>query len=158
MALRRPAALAASLAAAALMVGGLAACGSDETAADTVATTAATAGTTATAAGTTTAADTTAGTTDKVGGTATCDAASLVEAAQGADPNVTGLDDPNAFKCADGWAYASVDTGSGSDQYAVVVVFEAEGQFWIPKDRAEVCTAPGNQVPASLYEMACETD
>jgi hypothetical protein len=130
------------------MVGGLAACGSDDTAADTVATTAASADTTATAADT----------TDKVGGTATCDAASLVEAAQGADPNVTGLDDPNAFKCADGWAYASVDTGSGSDQYAVVVVFEAEGQFWVPKDRAEVCKAPGDQVPASLYQMACETD
>ena len=114
----------------------------------------------ATTAATTAATDTTAstGTTDTVGGTATCDAASLVEAAQGADPNVTGLDDPNAFKCADGWAYASVDTGSGSDQYAVVVVFEAEGQFWVPKDRAEVCTAPGDQVPESLYQMACETD
>lgn len=150
MALRRPAALAASLAASAVLVGGLAACGSDETAAETVVTT---------AAATTAATDTTAstGTTDKVGGTATCDAASLVKAAQGADPNVTGLDEPNAFQCADGWAYADVDTGSGSDQYAEVVVFEAEGQFWVPKDRAEVCKAPGDQVPASLYQSACET-
>ena len=152
MALRRPAALAASLAASALLVGGLAACGSDETAAETVA---ATTATTATATTTDTTAST--GTTDKVGGTATCDAASLVKAAQGADPNVTGLDEPNAFQCADGWAYADVDTGSGSDQYAGVVVFEAEGQFWVPKDRAEVCKAPGDQVPASLYQSACET-
>ena len=153
MALRRPAALAASLAASALLVGGLAACGSDETAAETVA------ATTAATATTTTTTDTTAstGTTDKVGGTATCDAASLVKAAQGADPNVTGLDEPNAFQCADGWAYADVDTGSGSDQYAGVVVFEAEGQFWVPKDRAEVCKAPGDQVPESLYQSACET-
>ena len=156
MTLRRPGAIVATLAASALLIGGLSACGSDDTAAETAAATSAA----TTAAATATAADTTASTatTEKVGGTATCDAASLVEAAQGADPNVTGLDDPNAFKCADGWAYASVDTGSGSEQYAVVVVFEAEGQFWIPKDRAEVCTAPGDQVPASLYEMACETD
>ena len=150
MALRRPAALAASLAASAVLVGGLAACGSDETAAETVVTT---------AAATTAATDTTAstGTTDKVGGTATCDAASLVEAAQGADPNVTGLDGPNAFGCADGWAYASVDTEDESSAYAEVVVFEAEGQFWVPKDRAEVCKAPGDQVPESLYQAACET-
>jgi len=146
MALRRPAAIAASLAASALLVGGLAACGSDETAAETVAATTAAADTTAST-----------GTTDKVGGTATCDAASLVEAAQGADPNVTGLDDPNAFKCADGWAYASVDTEDESSAYAEVVVFEAEGQFWVPKDRAEVCKAPGDQVPESLYQAACET-
>ena len=51
-----------------------------------------------------------------------------------------------------------VDTGSGEDQYAGTAVFQAEGQFWVPKDRAEVCVSPGNQVPEAIYQPACETN
>ena len=145
MALRRPQAIVATLAASAALIVGLSACGSDDTVAESVAATTA-ASTTAT------------GTTTAVGGTASCDAESLVEAAQGSDPNVTGLDTPDGFGCADGWAYAFVDTGSGEDQFAATVVFEAEGQFWVPKDRAEVCLSPGNQVPEAIYQPACETN
>ena len=165
MRLRRPAAIAAAIAASVLLVGGVSACGSDDAATDTAttatattatATTATTAASTDTTAATTDTTAATTSTTEKVGGTATCDEASLVKAAKAADPNVTGLDTPDAFQCSDGWAYASVDTG-GPDGYAEVMVFEAEGQFWISKDRAVVCKSPGDQVPASLYQAACET-
>ena len=145
MALRRPQAIVATLAASAALIVGLSACGSDDTVAESVA-------------ATTAAATTATGTTTAVGGTASCDGESLVEAAQGSDPNVTGLDMPDAFQCSDGWAYASVSTAdTAGDRYAEVMVFEAEGQFWISKDRAVVCKSPGDQVPASLYQGACET-
>jgi hypothetical protein len=68
------------------------------------------------------------------------------------------LAQPDSFKCADGWAYAFVNVGSGEEQYTATLVFEAEGQFWVPKDRAKVCNAPGDQVPASIYQDACETN
>ena len=158
MKLRRPAAIAAAIAASVLLVGGVSACDSDDTTTDTATTATATA-TTDTTATTAASTDTTAASTDtteKVGGTATCDEASLLKAAQDADPNVTGFDMPGAFQCSDGWAYAVVDTG-GEDGYAGTMVFEAEGQFWISKDRAVVCKSPGDQVPASLYQAACET-
>ena len=112
----------------------------------------------------TTAADTTAATStatstgEKVGGIATCDAASITKAAQGTETTPVALAQPDSFKCADGWAYAFVNVGEGESQYTPTQVFQAEGQFWIPKDRAKVCTAPGNEVPASIYQDACETN
>lgn len=103
--------------------------------------------------------DTTASTTSpKVGGTVACDAPSITKAAQGADDAPIALAEPDSFKCADGWAYAFVNVGEGESQYTATQVFQAEGQFWIPKDRAKVCTAPGNEVPASIYQDACETN
>ncbi len=96
-------------------------------------------------------------TTGTVGGMAVCDGASLVTAANAAgevDDRPLVLDTPDSFQCADGWAYAYIDNGD----YTGTWVFEAEGQFWIPKDRATVCTAPGDQVPASIYKDACETN
>lgn len=68
------------------------------------------------------------------------------------------LEDSSSFKCADGWAYAFINAGTGDEAVTGTVVFEAEGQFWIPKDRATVCKAPGDQVPAAIYEPACETN
>lgn len=97
----------------------------------------------------------------KVGGTATCDAASIEKAAQdspGLENQKITLEDSSSFKCADGWAYAFINAGTGEEAVTATVVFEAEGQFWIPKDRATVCKAPGDQVPAAIYQPACETN
>lgn len=101
------------------------------------------------------------GTDQKVGGTATCDAAAIEKAAQdspGYENQKVVLEDSSSFECADGWAYAFINAGTGDEAVTGTVVFEAEGQFWIPKDRATVCKAPGDQVPAAIYEPACETN
>jgi len=100
-------------------------------------------------------------TDQKVGGTATCDAAAIEKAAQGSpgyENQKVVLEDSSSFECADGWAYAFINAGTGDEAVTGTVVFEAEGQFWIPKDRATVCKAPGDQVPAAIYEPACETN
>ena len=134
----------------------LAGCGSSSSSADT-----ASADTTA-AAATTTAATTTAATTtgQKVGGTATCDQASMSKAVEATgsakEPNT--LSTPTSFECSGGWAYAYVNSGTGDAEYTGTMVFEAEGQFWIPKDRQKVCISPGNQVPKAIYQPACETN
>ena len=144
---------AATLCSAALLAG----CGSSSSSADT-----SSADTTTTAAATTAAATTTAATTtdQKVGGTATCDQASLSKAVEATgtakEPNT--LATPTSFECSDGWAYAYVNSGTGDAEYTGTTVFEAEGQFWIPKDRQKVCISPGNQVPKAIYQPACETN
>ncbi len=140
---------AAALISAALLAG----CGSSsEPAASTAETTAAsTAASTETTAST--ASTTSTATTEKVGGMAACDSESLTEAAKAADSTVMSV---NGFDCADGWAYAEVSVGTEKEGYDAVMVFEAEGQFWIGKDRAKVCIKPGDQVPASIYHNACE--
>ena len=144
---------AATLCSAALLAG----CGSSSSSADT-----SSADTTTPAAATTAAATTAAATTtdQKVGGTATCDQASLSKAVEATgtakEPNT--LATPTSFECSDGWAYAYVNSGTGDAQYTGTTVFEAEGQFWIPKDRQKVCISPGNQVPKAIYQPACETN
>jgi len=57
------------------------------------------------------------------------------------------------FKCADGWA--AVD--ASKPEYEYTLVFEAEGQFWIPQDRKKVCPKP-SQVPAAIYQQACNSN
>ena len=144
---------AATLCSAALLAG----CGSSSSSADT-----SSADTTTTAAATTAAATTAAATTtgQKVGGTATCDQASISKAVEATgtakEPNT--LATPTSFECSDGWAYAYVNSGTGDAEYTGTTVFEAEGQFWIPKDRQKVCISPGNQVPKAIYQPACETN
>ena len=140
--------LAVALLAAGALVAG---CGSSsDTASDTTA-----------KADTATTATTGTDTGQKVGGMATCDAASIEKAAQntpGYENQKVTLEDSSSFKCADGWAYAFINAGTGDQAVTGTVVFEAEGQFWIPKDRAKVCKAPGDQVPAAIYQPACETN
>ena len=87
-----------------------------------------------------------------VGGTVKCDEASISKALEGVD-GLVGIED---YACADGWAYAFVDT----DEYTETVVLQAEGQFWILKDRVDVCgTGPDDaEVPASIWEPACNTN
>jgi len=100
-----------------------------------------------------------------VTGSAKCDEASIQDAlmswsrANGGGkatlPDVSG-----SYQCADGWAVAFPNVGSGEAEVTVTAVFEAEGQFWIPKVRAKVCgkSAAQSEVPASLYKAACQTN
>jgi uncharacterized lipoprotein YehR (DUF1307 family) len=62
-----------------------------------------------------------------------------------------------SYKCADGWAVGFVDVGMGMEQYTTTVVWQAEGQFWVPQDRAKVCPKP-SQVPAAIYDLACNSN
>ena len=110
----------------------------------------------------------------KVGGMTECTKAAVQPAvdlaakAMGAD-NVMTID---KLDCADGWAVASGILGTAAQAGATdgpagaptQFIFEAEGQFWIPKAAADVCgtpfpptgeTAPADaMIPASLFS-AC---
>lgn len=75
---------------------------------------------------------------------------------------------PNSVQCADGWAVASgmigladppADGPMGAPQS---IIFEQEGQFWIPKQAQDVCgtidgdTYPSDaQVPEALFLAGC---
>ena len=88
---------------------------------------------------------------------------------EGFTDNIVSID---SFECQDGWAvvFLSVDGGTDDpeDTIAGIAVLEAEGQFWINKDRVDVCGSipeiddagqpirPDDaQVPASLWGAAC---
>lgn len=106
-----------------------------------------------------------------VGGTATCDEASLSAAisdnlvATGSEVSLVSLD---GFTCLDGWATTFPTIGDAVNAITVTEVFQAEGQFWIHKDRTEVCgTSDMNaltaypadsQVPEGIWQDACQTN
>jgi hypothetical protein len=114
----------------------LSACGGSDS---TTTTTDATATVTDTAAATT---DTTMITT----GSATCDDATLLAAAQEADPTVTKL--APGTKCADGWAVIY----PVNPDYEFTMVMQAEGQMWVYKKGIDCMT-----IPAVLQKL-CQTN
>lgn len=63
----------------------------------------------------------------------------------------------DSYKCADGWAVAFANVGTGQEQITTTLVFQAEGQFWIPQDRAKVCPEPSD-VPKAIYDLACNSN
>ncbi len=93
-------------------------------------------------------------------GVAVCDAATIGKAvaAVGTSQKTTAVLNPGGFKCADGWAYAYANLGPAAHAVTVTLVFEAEGQFWVPMDRTKVCSAPGKDVPAAIFTQACQTN
>ena len=104
-----------------------------------------------------------------IGGMVTCTQADLGDVIQKGLSKGQVLVSVNSFTCADGWAYAFATTGDGKgNNIEQTFVFEAEGQFWIPKNRAQVCgtvsaASPGtrpadSQVPASIWSNACNTN
>lgn len=175
-----------------LAVVGLSACAADkaETAATTTTSTSSTTSSSATTSSTTTTSTSTASTTTTpattatsstapattttssstpmVGGMTECTKAALAEpatqAAQALGPdNVYTVD---ALTCADGWAVTGgVLAGKDNPQMGAPTsfVFEQEGQFWVPKDKAKVCgtnptttTPPADAViPAALFLAGC---
>ena len=85
---------------------------------------------------------------------------------QKAVSDLSSADYPNAslatgggpsYKCANGWAVGFVDVGTGMEQYTTTVVWQAEGQFWVPQDRGKACPKP-SQIPAAIYELACNSN
>ena len=145
---------AALLGAAALAIAGLSACSSGGTATEATAAAAA----------------------SPIGGMTTCDKAGLDSSVQaaavalGAD-NVFTID---TVECASGWAVVSGILGAadapadGPQGAPTSLIFEAEGQFWIPKVAADVCGTPWPNtsgtdapadalIPADLYATACLT-
>ena len=73
--------------------------------------------------------------------------------------------DPDSVACSDGWAVAYGINGAAGQSDAdasgapVDIIFQAEGQFWIPRDPADVCGTSGDypsdaEIPKDLYE-AC---
>lgn len=105
-----------------------------------------------------------------VGGTTTCDNATISAAieesltADGEGGTLTSLDN---LECGDGWAAAEATVGDGGgNDVTETLVFQAEGQFWVPADRASVCGTIGDdgarpddaQVPASIWDLACATN
>ena len=101
--------------------------------------------------------------TTPVGGTVKCDRESLTKALENANPDLT-FKKLNNWNCDQGWAVASIEIDGGTDdpEYTVtsIAVLEAEGQFWINKDRVEVCGSgpDDSQVPASLYAVGCDSN
>lgn len=104
-----------------------------------------------------------------VGGMVSCTQAEFTHTIDGTLTKGQKLVSVDSYACADGWAYAFATIGDGKGHDIVVTdVFEAEGQFWIPKDRTKVCgtinpTAPAtrpadSQVPAAIWAKACNTN
>ena len=103
-----------------------------------------------------------------VGGMTECTKAALAEpatqAAQALGPdNIYTVDD---LSCADGWAVTSGILASKENPEMgapTSFVFEQQGQFWIPKDKAAVCgtnptttTAPADaEIPTDLFMAGC---
>jgi hypothetical protein len=74
---------------------------------------------------------------------------------------------PDSVQCADGWAVAFGTLGAAGQSpddamgAPTNIIFQAEGQFWIPKDQADVCgtyedgSYPSDaEIPEDLYD-AC---
>ncbi len=117
---------------------------------------------------TTTQTSTAATSTPMVGGMTECTKPALAEPATqaaealGAD-NVYTVDE---LSCADGWAVTSGVLASKDNPEMgapTSFIFQQEGQFWIPKDKAMVCgtnptttTAPADaEIPADLFVVGC---
>lgn len=112
-----------------------------------------------------------AGTASAVGGMTTCDDATItaaIEESLTADGEGGSLESLDELQCGDGWAAAMATIGDGSGEGVTeTLVFEAEGQFWVPKDRVDVCgSVTGDasvrpddaQVPQSIWALACATN
>ena len=107
---------------------------------------------------------------EMVGGMTECtDEIINAEAEKVVDTNSGGENvwSPGSVECADGWAaaFGSIDMKDapedGPQGAPASLIFEQEGQFWIPKDAADVCgtytdgTYPSDaEIPEALYD-AC---
>lgn len=110
-------------------------------------------------------------TASMVGGMTTCDETTIstaIEESLTAAGEGGTLDSLDELQCGDGWAAAVATIGDGSGEAITeTLVFQAEGQFWVPKDRSSVCGTPGSditvrpddaQVPESVWTLACTTN
>lgn len=112
---------------------------------------------------------------EAVGGTTECTEEVLSTAAQEYATSL-GVDNLYTFEglqCADGWAEVTGILGpknppaDGPMGAPTTIIFEQEGQFWVPKQPEDVCGTPypstdgsrpaDAQVPEALFETACLT-
>lgn len=82
------------------------------------------------------------------GGAAECTEAVLGDAAKQASGG--SFTDVSGFYCENGWAVVAGNVNGKAD----AILFEAEGQFWVPKELQETCQAGG--LPAKIQSMACQ--
>jgi hypothetical protein len=103
-----------------------------------------------------------------VGGMTECTTPILTEALEGLisergdDIEVMSVDD---VSCSDGWAVVSAVVGDGQMGAPSSFIFQAQGQFWVPYDKANVCGTynpdepdayPADaEVPEDLYVAGC---
>jgi len=102
------------------------------------------------------------------GGAAECSDASLTTAATEATstggfgmlmtgepvPAGSAFDSYQSSNCQDGWALVGANvTPPGGQLTGAVFLFEAEGQFWVPKTVSEACSSG---VPDALKAAACQ--
>ena len=99
------------------------------------------------------------------GGSAVCDQATFDAwvKAYGDQAEVDGATLPaGEFKCADGWAVLmpTVGTNDANTSFTENVIVQAEGPNWALMDCAKVCgdSQESSEVPAAIYQLACETD
>ena len=106
-----------------------------------------------------------------VGGMTECTDAAVGAAAEDAAKAISpdNVFTMESLQCSDGWAVATGTLGAGSTDasapqgVATSFIFEAEGQFWVPQDKAKVCgsdpaatEAPADAtIPADLYLAGC---
>ena len=109
---------------------------------------------------------------ESVGGMTTCDDATIsatIEEALAAEGQGNQLFSLDGLECGDGWAVAFPTVGpEESNAITITTIFEAEGQFWIQKNPADVCgTIDMNDpaaypsdalIPESLYQAGCQTN
>jgi hypothetical protein len=104
-----------------------------------------------------------------VGGMATCTQADFGDVIAAGLPKGQVLVSVDQFACDNGWAHAFATQGDGKGHnITVTYVFEAEGQFWIPKDHDAVCGTEDpahsdqrpadSQVPVAIWANACNTN
>ncbi len=72
----------------------------------------------------------------------------------------------DGLSCADGWAVVGATIGDGEHGAPTPFIFEAEGQFWIPKQQQDVCGTVDNAsnppaypadalIPEALFTEGC---
>jgi len=90
---------------------------------------------------------------ESVGGMTDCELgtvqAAVDQAAEALGPGNTF--DIFMFSCEDGWLFVEGDLTAEGDTTSAptALLFEAEGQFWVPKDLADVCVSEDPDDPAS---------
>lgn len=102
-----------------------------------------------------------------VGGMTECTTPILTEAMDGLFADQEGVEvmSVDQVDCADGWAVVSAVIGDGQSGAPTSYVFQAQGQFWIPYDKANVCGTynpdepdayPSDaEIPEALYLSGC---
>jgi hypothetical protein len=112
-----------------------------------------------------------------VGGMAECTKAALSDTAEGVISPDEQVGSIAGFGCDEGWAYALVTVEPANEEeaaspgaaFSMMMIFQAEGQFWIPRDPMDVCGTPpsvasplvapvDSQVPSFLWSAACWTN